>query len=331
MENIKIDFVVPWVDGADEKWRQKKALHTGCEERIGNTDVRYRDWDSLKYWFRGVEKFAPWVNNVYFITDDQIPEWLNLENEKLKWVKHTDFIPAEYLPTFTAHTIEWNLNNIDGLSEHFVYFNDDVFLIDNTRPEDFFKNGLPCDMPRLGVLYPIGFFNRILFNNIELLNKHFSLKTSVKNNKFKWIKGQSPVQLIKLLFYFRRSLIPNSVSWHIHTNFNKKTFDMLWQKEYELINATCKNKLRTKEDITSYCVRDWQLFSGEFYPKRPIGKAFETASLEYNSEAIKYVKKQKGKVVCLNDTEDESNFEEHKKMIIDAFESILPQKSSFEL
>lgn len=326
-----IDIVVPWVDDTDPIWIEKKEKYTGVESKEGNTDVRYRDWDTLKYWFRGVEKFAPWVRHVYFITDNQKPEWLNTDHTKLKWVKHTDYIPKEYLPTFNSHTIEWNLHRIEGLSENFVYFNDDVFLIDNTKPEDFFLNGLPCDSPHLGLLYPNGFFSHILFNNIELMNRHFSLKESIRANRKKWTSAQSISGLLKLVLYGRKDLIPNSVSRHIQTSFQKKTFEILWEKEHDLINATCLNKLRTKNDISSYCVRDWQLFSGEFYPKKPIGKLFHTASMSHNNDAINYLRHQKGKVICLNDSEDETDFELHKQMILEEFEKLFPEKSSFEI
>lgn len=137
-----VDFVVPWVDDRDPVWRAKKAKHTGSELPEGNSEVRYRDWDTLKYWFRGVERFAPWVRYVYFVTDDQMPAWLNVNYPKLRWVKHTDFIPMEYLPTFNSNAIEWNLHRIEGLADHFVYFNDDIFVINDTRPEDFF-----CEWP----------------------------------------------------------------------------------------------------------------------------------------------------------------------------------------
>jgi len=325
-----IDFVVPWVDDTDPQWQKKKAEYTGTDFQEGNTEVRYRDWDTLKYWFRGVEKFAPWVRYVYFVTDNQKPEWLNLEHPKLKWVKHTDFIPAEYLPTFSCQAIEWNLHRIEGLSENFVFFNDDVFLIRDTKPEDFFVDGLPCDLPCLGPLYPAGFFSHILFNNIEVANKHFSLKQSIRTNPKKWIKGQPVQGLMKLLLYGRRDLIPNSISPHIHHCFKKSTYEKLWEAEYEKIHATCLSKLRTKEVITSYCVRDWQIFSGEFYPKKPIGKNFHTATMSHSNQAINYLQKQKGKVICLNDTEDENKFDLHRQMIIDTFNQLFPEKSKFE-
>ena len=100
------------------------------------------------------EKFAPWVRYVFFITDDQKPEWLNMNHPKLKWIKHTDYIPEEYLPAFSSHVIEWNMHRIEDLSENFVYFNDDMFVIDKTSPEDFFRGGLPCDRPSLEILHP---------------------------------------------------------------------------------------------------------------------------------------------------------------------------------
>ena len=325
-----VDFVVPWVDDTDPVWRSKKAQYTGTTEKEGNTEARYRDWDTLKYWFRGVEKFAPWVRHVYFVTDDQKPEWLNIDHPKLKWVKHTDFIPHEYLPTFSVNPIELNLHRIEGLSENFVYFNDDVFLIRETKPEDFFVDGLPCDQPILGPLYPEGFFSYILFNNIYLLNRHFSLKKSIRTNIKKWICNQPLNELVKLIWYGRKDQIPNSVSWHTHTPLCKKTYEILWEKEYDVIHATCQHKLRTKEDVSAYCVRDWQIFSGEFHPKRAASKVFHTATMAYSNEAIDYLRKQKGKIVCLNDTEDEKNFVLHKQMILAEFERIFPEKSTFE-
>ena len=127
-----IDFVIPWVDGSDPAWqkeRDAKAAQLGSMERCDNRGERYRDWDNLKYWFRGVEKFAPWVHKIYFVTWGHLPEWLDVQHPKLVIVRHEDYIPKEYLPTFNSHTIEWNLHRIHGLSENFVYFNDDIFLL----------------------------------------------------------------------------------------------------------------------------------------------------------------------------------------------------------
>ena len=327
----EIDFVVTWVDDTDPVWLAKKAEYDIKKDETINSAARYRDWETLKYWFRGVEKFAPWVRNVYFVTDNQKPDWLNIDNPKLKWVKHTDYIPSEYLPTFNCQPIEFNLHRIKGLSDRFVYFNDDVFLINKTKPEDFFKNGLPCDLPRLGVLYPTDTFSQMMFNDIKLLNKHFSLKKSIKENPQKWVKHQPPGGIFKLFLYGRRDLIPNSINPHIHASFLKKTFEEVWNTEFDLLDSVSHNRFRTRDDIIQYVMRDWQLFKGEFEPKKPIGKAFMTSSMAYNNELLKFLKNRKGKVICINDTEKETNFEEHKKVIIAEFEKIFPEKSSFEI
>ena len=116
-----IDFVLLWVDDSDPEWKKLKDSYSGrTDYMVDNRDARYRDWDTLKYWFRGVEKFAPWVNKIYFVTCGHVPEWLNLKADKLVHIKHADYIPEEYLPTFSSHTIELNLNRIGELSEHFV-------------------------------------------------------------------------------------------------------------------------------------------------------------------------------------------------------------------
>ena len=98
---------------------------------------------TLKYWFRGVENYAPWVKQIHFVTCGHLPEWLNINHPKIHIVNHKDYIPEQYLPTFSSHVIELNMHRIPGLSEHFVNFNDDVFLTQPVKPEDFFQDGKP--------------------------------------------------------------------------------------------------------------------------------------------------------------------------------------------
>ena len=117
----KIDFVIPWVDGNDPQWRAEKAKYDPSGMPQSDAPERYRDWDNLQYWFRGVEKFAPWVNRIHFITWGHLPPWLDTSNPKLNIVKHTDYIPEKYLPTFSSHAIELNMHRIEGLAEHFVF------------------------------------------------------------------------------------------------------------------------------------------------------------------------------------------------------------------
>ena len=149
---MDIDFVVLWVDGSDPAWQAEKAKYQGKALDDSNSANRFRDWGLLPYWFRAVERFAPWVRKIHFVTCGQVPEFLNTEHPKLHLVKHSDFMPPEALPTFSSHAIEMNIHRIPGLAEHFVYFNDDMFLIRAVKQENFFRDGLPCTY---GGEYPI--------------------------------------------------------------------------------------------------------------------------------------------------------------------------------
>ena len=189
----KIDFVMVWVDGSDPEWIREKEKY----QPSGGTDtrnIRYQDWDNLQYWFRGVEKFAPWVNKIHFITCGHLPQWLNTEHPKLNIVKHSDYIPSEFLPTFSSHPIELNLHRLDSLEEQFVYFNDDTFLTAHVKEDDFFKNSLPCDSYRANAVVPLDDkFSSILFNNVKLINKHYSKRKLLKKNLRKWFSMKKRV------------------------------------------------------------------------------------------------------------------------------------------
>ena len=128
----KIDFVMTWVDNNDPEWQISYNQYKSNNNKQDVGIVRYRDWENLKYWFRGIEKFAPWVNKVHLVTCGHKPSWLNVQAEKLNFITHSDYIPKEYLPVFSSHPIEIHLHRIPGLSDRFVYFNDDIFLINKT-------------------------------------------------------------------------------------------------------------------------------------------------------------------------------------------------------
>lgn len=170
-----IDFVVTWVDGSDPAWRAERERCLNLPEELGNQACRYRDWDLLKYMFRSFEKYTPWVNKIHFVTWGHLPPWLNVDHPKLHIVNHRDYIPEEYLPTFSSHPIELNAHRIPGLAERFVLFNDDMFVLRPVTPECFFIKGLPADY---AVLYPFTMnrsgvtFTVIVANDVTEINAH---------------------------------------------------------------------------------------------------------------------------------------------------------------
>ena len=327
----KIDFVIPWVDGNDTNWQEEKNKYN---KNPGKDEIiRYREWDNLKYWFRAIEKYAPWVNKIHFITWGHLPQWLNTENPKLHIVNHKDYIPQEYLPTFSSHTIELNMFRIEGLEEKFVYFNDDTFLNNYVKEEDFFKNGQPCESAVLNAIIPdrkYSMFQYILMNGIESINSHFNMKDSISKNRFKWYNYKYGLSnLYRNVVLSAWPNFPGIKFFHLPTAFSKSTFEEVWKEERDLLDRTCKNKFRTKEDVNQYLIRDWQLASGKFYPRSTnFGKYYEIS--DDNLEIIQDIKSGKHKMICINDSEKIENFKKQKEIINTAFESRLSEKSSFE-
>ena len=187
---MDIDFVVTWVDSNDPKWQEEFRKYKGITTTADQSKARYRDWDFFKYWFRAVEKYAPWVHKVYVITNGKFPDWINPSCDKLALVKHSDYIPEQFLPTFNSRTIEFYMNRIKGLSEHFVYFNDDMYLNAPVSPEYYFRNGLPCDnnaesVYNVTAYHPTTRFHISvgLFVNICVINGHFDRREVIKQSR----------------------------------------------------------------------------------------------------------------------------------------------------
>lgn len=100
---------------------------------------RFADNDELRFSLRSIERYAPWIRHIYILTNGQIPAWLNLNHPKIRVVTHAHIFPnRSHLPTFSSPAIESHLHEIAGLSEHFLYFNDDVLLGKPIYPDDFF-------------------------------------------------------------------------------------------------------------------------------------------------------------------------------------------------
>ena len=195
-----IDFVIIWVDGNDKQWQAEKAKYDGKTVTNANSEVRFRDWDNLQYWFRGVEKFAPWVNKVYLVTDNQKPDWLNIDSDKLVLIDHKEIINNDFLPVFSANPIESNIHRIPGLSEHFVFFNDDMYLTAPVSPDDFFSDeGLPKYNTALAPItterYGTGHFQ---MNDMGIITSHFTRKEILKNGQF-FSPKQGIKQIVKTL------------------------------------------------------------------------------------------------------------------------------------
>lgn len=332
--NDKIDFVITWVDGNDPVWRAEKEQYSPHREDNAASENRFRDWDLLRYWFRGVEKYAPWVNHIYFVTCGHKPEWLNLDHPKLTLVSHRDYIPQEYLPTFNSNVIILNTHRIKGLEEHFVHFNDDMFLTGEMSPEDFFRGGVPCGAALLSVVAAWrqnDVFPHTMLNNAALINEHFQKKEVLKKH---WNKFFSPK-------YSAKELLRNALclpltyftcfhSRHLPISYLKSSFNEVWEAEKQVLQNTCTHRFRSVEDIADWVMKDWQVCQGKVAPRSSKwGLHFELG--QDNKMVCDAIRMQKYKTICINDSSTDIDFDATKEALIQSFQHVLPEKSAFEL
>ncbi|HCZ35097.1 MAG TPA: hypothetical protein DHV26_04140 [Cytophagales bacterium] len=329
---MDIDFVVTWVDMNDPKWQQDFAKYSGKIDNTKNevTEARFRDNGLLKFWFRGIEKFAPWVRNIHFVTCGQKPAWLNAEHPKLKLVNHTDYIPNQFLPCFNSSLIEIYLHKIPGLAEHFVYFNDDFFIINHLKEERFFTNGIPNDIASFRINLGLSLWTKCLKNNIAIINKRFDKKEVLKRDHDKWFnpKYGSKARLTRLLQPYDKFITLRTP--HNAQPYTKTTYQEVWDYAGSELTEMSKNRFRSPRDYTQELFRTWQICQSNFVPYNTYDDTKMFPLVLRSAQAIKAIREQSYKLVCVNDSEYIRNYDKTLNDVRLAFESILPEKSGFE-
>ena len=329
MANNDIDFVLPWVDGNDPVWLAEKNKYAASEGTISSSNnSQYRDWGILRYWFRSVELYTPWVRKIHFVSWGHHPEWMNLNHPKLHFVRHSDFIPSQYLPTFSSHSIELNLHRIPDLSDHFVYFNDDIFVVSPMSPDDFFMDGLPrdCAIRNIPMLYDIGHIN---LNDINLINKAFHFDKQFKQNRLKWFNYRYGLHSLRSLFFLPLVEFSGVKNLHIANAYLKTTFQDVWERFDAVLDQTCQRKFRSVLDVNQWLFKYWQIVSGTFYPQwLTIGKTTNITDLKLLKKCLKH---NSPKMICLQDSDWMNDIDPIKEEVKQVFQGVFPQKSSFEL
>ncbi|MDR7925264.1 stealth family protein [Latilactobacillus sakei] len=325
-----IDFVITWVDQDDPKWIEKYSKYSKSN-RDDESQIRFRDYGTLKYVFRGIDKYAPWVRKVYLVTDDQAPEWLEKEYSKLELISHSQIIDKEYLPTFNSNVIDLNLNNIPGLAEHFVYFNDDMFLNKVVQPTDFFDSmGKPKDTLGLNLIMPTGNFDHIYVNNISIINNKYNKRERMKSIFTKFFNFKNYEWNLFTAFTAVFPRFSRFYDPHIQLSFRKSDMEKIFTEFPQVQESTYPQRFRSINDYSIWIVRYYRMLSGDFSVRSAhFGKRYRLNDFE---KAAKDIVKKQHKVVNVNDADGMSNEEYQLAIgrIVNAFDQDLSGKSSFE-
>lgn len=335
--NTEIDIIVPWVDGSDPEWQKVKKVSREryCPEETSDSNIRFESWDNLKYWFRAVERFMPWVHKIFFVTWGHLPDFLDTEHSKLKIVKHEDYIPEVYLPTFNSNTIEMNYHRIEELSENFILFNDDMIPLQPIDKEYYFLDDQVCDEAVENIIAasefgPISNMARYTqVNNMIIINKYFDKRKVQEENYDKWYyKGYGPLlERTESLQYWYD--FPGFYDPHMPSAMKKSVLRQLWELEPERLHKASLNHFRGHTDVTQYLIRYWQLCRGDFHPRKTQGKMCLVNRDNYKDYA-EGICRQEWQMVSLNEDCSAEEFGSIKSGINKALDTILPDACSFE-
>ena len=318
-----IDLVYLWVDGNDPIWREKRSRYNivvGNESH--NNEARWRNNDELKYSLRSVEKYAPWINRIFIVTDNQCPDWLDTGNPKVQIIDHSQIFPADALPVFNSQAIESVLYKIPGLSEHFIQGNDDTIFSAPVYPSDFF-NPDGSTIVRFSAVrmrdskqHKGSMYVKVIYNMRNLIHKKFGVKIHYKpHHNFDSYRISDIKKCVELF--------PNE-----------------WA-------ATAYSRFRSEKDIQR-CIVGYYLVATRQGTMRKVGRyyrlpglfgkirAFFTNRFAADSRCIPADNEDYAKVMgkynplmfCLNDSEKTS--EEDCARIGEFLERLFPQKSAFE-
>lgn len=234
INNQPIDLVYLWCDMNDERWneRRKKEVEKWRDtiKLVEEESVaRYQSHDELRYSLRSVEMYAPWIRDIFIVVCDYatIPSWLNISNPRLHIVRHSEIIPAEYLPCYNSVTIEHFISRIPDLAEHFLYANDDMFFFDYLTPAFFFdEKGLPQ--------------RRV---SSERNNPDCGYYFCTLDNSYSLVKAQHPEQAITSIDHLR--LLPH----HGIDSYRKSHNLATYERYREAIEETLGCPFRRRSDI----------------------------------------------------------------------------------
>lgn len=226
------DIVYTYVNCNDELWlnNRNQAKELYYDKNINNIDSninsRFNDNDELLYSLRSIDKYLPFIRNIYLVTDNQIPEWL--DTDKIKVINHKDIIPEEFLPTFNSHVIELYLHKISNLSEPFLYFNDDVMIGKELSINDFITND------KINIYLNSGLSKKGIVTTREL-----GYRSAWKNSN-KWLDNR---------FKIKERHKMNHVPIVIYKNIINKIWDEMY---FELVK-TSQMKFRSIYDYNILC------------------------------------------------------------------------------
>lgn len=306
-----IDLVYLWVDGSDPQWMaRRKACIGDLSEAEENCKGRYADNDELKYSLRSVAKYAPWIRRIFIVTDRQVPAWLDTSHPKIRIVDHSEIMPAECLPCFNSVVIEHHLHRIPGLSEHFLYANDDMYMNRPVTPGTFFgKDSLP--IVRLN-LRP--------FRKLVLLYRTKVLGKTLRNYN-------QTIHNAALLVERKYGIYFGGKTHHNIDAYLKSSYGMARRMFDAEISATLGNHVRSSDDIQRNLYSYVALAEKRAHLRYVSGRTSFRLHID-NRKLYGRFRRYNPMLFCMNDSQFADDAD--RRYAMDFLRGLFPDKSPFE-
>ena len=310
-----IDMVYTWVDDSDPAWLERKMTAAGDFDMASvnpesMNSSRYLNRDELRYSLRSVETYANWVRHIYIVTDQQVPSWLNIHHPKITIIDHRDiFRDPSVLPVFNSHAIESQLHHIPGLSEHYIYMNDDLFFTRPVNPDLFVtSNGIAKFFLSKATLD----ISSGSVNDVPVLSAAKNGRDFISN-----IHDRAVTRKFKH-------------TPHVQT---KSVLESLENEQPEIFKTVAASKFRHPEDYSIPSAL-------QHYHAYMLGKSipgdirYEYIDISHPDSELRLVRAERRslQVICLNDTDVDFDDEERVNNVIGRYLRLkFPIPSSFEI
>lgn len=291
-----MDAVITYVDGQDPLWLEDYSNF--AHEQI--LAKRFRDWGTLPFLLRGMEKHLPYVKNVFLVVarESQVPSWIDRENVHI--VLHKDIIPEEHLPTFNASMIEMFLHRIKGLDERYLYFNDDMFPIKDIPEEDFYVDGKGA-MAFKKIFLHGSRFKKLVFRSDRMAREALEMKNA---------------------FY---ALQPQHTCSPMLRSECEKLYAQIEDRIMKSLSPT-----RAENNFNQYLFLDYMFYKGKAINRRLSNKHFSLGAAPIG-KICRFLENPDKKLVCINDVSmSDEKYISSRKLLLETFGKILPEKSRFE-
>lgn len=286
-------MVIPMVFPQDPEWRQEYAKYH-CKDATKN--VRYRSWGTEELLVRCCIRYMPWLRRIYILLAQESqknslpltpPEGKGIPEVRI--VYHREFMPERYLPCFASPCFEMFLDRIPGLSEQFIYANDDMFPLSPLEPTDFFRGGLPCQFITQRPYPPApNMFQRKCMYQLNMIARPYG-----KHYTTKW---------------------PDT--GHIFAAILKTSCREVWKRHGEEIERFLSPLKRTDRSFNHYIYMLYQHFEHKFVEHMP--RRQYTDQHTPVEKLVSIIRDPHAGIVCLNDNEAIGDWKRRAEIVREA-------------